>query len=147
MNGSKITIGAAPSTPSTSSAPRMVRGGNTESIHRAREAARGFACGLVPAPDSDTVDTLVLVVSELATNALRHGGGRYSLELSATTDAMTAAISDPSPVPPCERAPDLNGGSGGFGWHMVRRLTTDLTVTPGPGAGKTIRARLSRLGT
>ena len=125
----------------------MVRVGSTESIHRAREAARGFACGLVPAPGSDTVDTLVLVVSELATNALRHGGGRYALELSATRDALTAAISDPSPVPPRERAPDLNGGSGGFGWHMVRRLTTDLTVAPGPGAGKTIRARLSRLGT
>ncbi|RPK48723.1 hypothetical protein EES40_08695 [Streptomyces sp. ADI93-02] len=112
----------------------MVRGGSTESVHRAREAARGFACGLVPAPGSDTVDTLVLVVSELATNALRHGGGRYALELSATRDALTAAISDPSPVPPRERAPDLNGGSGGFGWHMVRRLTADLTVAPGPGA-------------
>ncbi|MFD4029170.1 ATP-binding protein [Streptomyces sp. NPDC058637] len=140
MDGSKISIAATPST------PRTTRGRSTESIHWAREAARTFACGLVPAPAPDTVDTLVLVVSELTTNALRHGGGQFTLELSATTDTVTVAISDPSPVPPRERAPDLNGGSGGFGWHMVRRLTTDLTVTPGPGAGKTIHARLSRLG-
>lgn len=138
MNGTKITIASTPSVPT------VVRGESTDSVHWAREAARAFTNDLVPAPYPSTADTLVLVGSELATNALRHGGGRYTLELSATTDAMTAAVSDPNPAPPLERTPDLNGGSGGFGWHMVRRLTTELTVTPTPGTGKTIRARLPR---
>ncbi|MER0445733.1 ATP-binding protein [Streptomyces sp. Edi4] len=140
MNGTKITIAPA------SSAPTVVRGESTDSVRRARETARAFTDSLVPALDPATADTLVLVVSELVTNALRHGGGRYTLELSATADGVAAAVSDPSPAPPRERTPDLNGGSGGFGWHMVRRLTTHLTITPGPGTGKTIHAQLPRLG-
>lgn len=141
MNGTKITIASTPSVPT------VVRGESTDSVRWAREAARAFTNDLVPALDPATAETLVLVVSELATNALRHGGGRYTLELSATTDALTAAVSDPSPAPPLERTPDLNGGSGGLGWHMVRRLTTSLTVTPGPGGGKTIHAQIPRPGT
>ncbi|WP_285574185.1 ATP-binding protein [Streptomyces sp. RTGN2] len=94
--------------------------------------------------DRTAGDSLVLVVSELVTNALRHGGGQYTLALSATEDTVTAEVSDRSPALPRERAPDLNGGSGGFGWHMVRRLTTGLSVIRGPGSGKTVRARIPR---
>ncbi|MFF8958109.1 ATP-binding protein [Streptomyces sp. NPDC014894] len=133
-------------TPSAPPAPTVVRGGSASSVHLAREAARAFTDRLTPAPDPATADTLVLVVSELVTNALRHGGGRYVLKLSAGPDAVTAAVTDPNPAPPRERAPDLDGGNGGFGWHMVRRLTTHLTTTPGPGPGKTIHARVPRYG-
>lgn len=138
MNGTKITIASTPS------APTVVRGDDTGGVRWAREATRAFTDNLNPTPDPATADTLVLVVSELVTNSLRHGGGRYALELSATKAALTAAVSDPSPAPPLERTPDLNDGGGGFGWHMVRCLTTDLSVTPGPGSGKTIHARLHR---
>ncbi|MFE4452849.1 ATP-binding protein [Streptomyces sp. NPDC056796] len=137
MNDQADTVASAPS------APAVVRGDSSESIHRAREASRAFTDRLAPAPDPTTADSLLLVVSELTTNALRHGGGRYTLELSATEDSVTAAVSDPSPAAPRERTPDLNGGSGGFGWHMIRRLATELTVTHGSGTGKTIRARLA----
>ncbi|MFE3249128.1 ATP-binding protein [Streptomyces sp. NPDC059209] len=131
-------------TTSTPPVTTVVRGDNTDSVHRARKAARTFTDRLAPAPDAALADALVLVVSELATNALRHGGGRYTLKLSASPGTVTAAISDPNPAPPRGRAPDLNGGSGGFGWHMIRRLTDDLIITPGPGPGKTIHARLTR---
>ncbi|MEW1691866.1 ATP-binding protein [Streptomyces sp. NPDC091265] len=134
------TIAVAP----RHSAPTVVRGAGADSIHQAREAARAFTDSLTPAPDPASADALILVVSELATNAVRHGGGRYTLTLSADPVTMTAAVSDPSPAPPRERAPDLNYGTGGFGWHMVRRLTSELTLTPGPGSGKTIHARLTR---
>jgi signal transduction histidine kinase len=89
-------------------------------------------------------DTLVLVVSELITNALRHGGGEYTLELSAGPGTVTARVTDPIPEPPRERTPDLNGGTGGFGRHMVRGLTSHLAITPGPGPGKTVHAQLVR---
>lgn len=45
---------------------------------------------------------------------------------------------------PRERTPDLHGGSGGFGWHMIRHLTSHLTITPAPGTGKTIHAQFPR---
>lgn len=113
-------------------------------IPRTRHVARAFADSLNPAPAPETAETLALVVSELATNALRHGGGHYTLSLSATADAVNVAVSDLNPAPPRERTPDLNDGTGGFGWHMIRRLTGDVTITPGPGQGKTIHARLER---
>ncbi|MBT2400877.1 ATP-binding protein [Streptomyces sp. ISL-100] len=119
-------------------------GDSTADIHRTREIARAFANSLSPALGADVADTLVLVVSELVTNAVRHGGGRYTLELSAGPDAVSAAVSDPNPSPPREVTPDLNGGSGGFGWHMVHRLTDCVTITPGPGPGKTINALIAR---
>ncbi|MFI2783814.1 ATP-binding protein [Streptomyces sp. ALB3] len=132
--------------PETATAPArtVVRGDSTDSIHWARRAARTFTDRLSPAPDPDLADTLVLVVSELVTNALRHGGGRFTLRLSSAPGTVTAAVSDPSPAPPRGRTPDLDGGTGGFGWHMVRRLTQALTITPGPGSGKTVRAQLAR---
>lgn len=128
----------------TPSASAVVEGDSPADIARARDVARTFAEGLDPAMAPETVQTLALVVSELATNALRHGGGRYALRLGATADAVTIAVSDPDPAPPRERAPDLNGGAGGFGWPMVRRLAGKVTITSGPGRGKTIHVRLLR---
>ncbi|MFC8074477.1 ATP-binding protein [Streptomyces sp. NPDC057307] len=100
--------------------PTVVRGAGRQSIHRAREATRAFTDLLCPAPDPNVADTLVLVVSELVTNAVRHGGGKYTLELSADPGVLTVAVTDPTPAHPRERTPDLNGSAGGFGWHMVR---------------------------
>ncbi|MFE9559068.1 ATP-binding protein [Streptomyces sp. NPDC006692] len=113
-------------------------------VSRARDAARAFVEGLTPAPEPETAEALGLVVSELTTNALRHGGGRYTLRLNATADWVDVAVSDVSPMLPRERTPDLNGGTGGFGWHMIRRLASDVNVVPIPRQGKTIRARLPR---
>ncbi|MGW7194590.1 ATP-binding protein [Streptomyces chryseus] len=135
MNDTKITDTVA---------SHLTMGDSTADARRARDITRAFTAGLDPAASPDVADTLVLVVSELVTNALRHGGGRYTLELSAGPDTVSASVSDPSPTAPREVAPDLNGGSGGFGWHMVRRLTDSVTVAAGPGTGKTISAAMAR---
>ncbi|QIY56356.1 ATP-binding protein [Streptomyces sp. RPA4-5] len=137
MNGTKIISAPHP-------VPTVVRGESPESIHRARVAARSFTDNLTPVPDPERADAFLLVVSELATNAVRHGGGRYTLQLFAGPDTLTAAVSDLSSAAPRERTPDLNGGSGGFGWHMIRHLTSHLAITPAPGTGKTIHAQLPR---
>ncbi|MEV4045971.1 ATP-binding protein [Streptomyces sp. NPDC049744] len=125
-------------------APVRTEGDSPSGIAHARDVTRAFVDGLDPAPAAETAETLVLVVSELTTNAVRHGGGRYTLELTATADALNAAVSDPDPTRPRERTPDLDGGTGGFGWPMVRRLTSRVAVTSAPGQGKTIHARLPR---
>ncbi|MFE5524540.1 ATP-binding protein [Streptomyces virginiae] len=111
----------------------------------ARQATRAFLEALGrPAIGREQADTVVLVVSELVTNALRHGGGAYTLHLTAHPSCIEVAVEDPSPRPPRMRAPDLVDGTGGFGWHMVDDLSLATVVTPGPGSGKTVRALLPR---
>ncbi|MBB6439299.1 ATP-binding protein [Streptomyces candidus] len=134
--------------------PETIRGRGTAGVVRARKAARAFADRLSPAPAPDTTDSLVLVVSELVTNAVRHGGGRYTLALSASSETLTVAVGDPSPERPHPRAPDTADGGGGFGWHLVRMLAQEVTVLPGqvvltgpaprPGTGTRSHARVRR---
>ncbi|MEU1128028.1 ATP-binding protein [Streptomyces sp. NPDC005899] len=137
-------IQATTMVPATSAGSFVLHGDTSAGIARARDTARAFADSLKPALSAETAQTLALLVSELITNALRHGGGRYTLELGAAPDAVYASVSDPSPSAPRERTPDLNGGTGGFGWHMIRRLARGVAVTKAPGGGKTIRVRLPR---
>ncbi|MEU1105735.1 ATP-binding protein [Streptomyces tibetensis] len=89
-------------------------------------------------------DTVVLLVSELVTNALRHGGGRRTLELTAHRNTIEVAVHDPSRHVPRMRTPDLNGGTGGFGWPKVTRLAHATAVTRQASGGKTVSALLAR---
>ncbi|MFK4548345.1 hypothetical protein RKD29_007941 [Streptomyces tendae] len=89
--------------------PVVVEDDSPAGIAHARDMARAFAANLDPAPPAETAETLALVVSELATNALRHGGGRYRMHLHADADALYVAMSDLNPALPRERTPDLNG--------------------------------------
>ncbi|MEV6537374.1 ATP-binding protein [Streptomyces sp. NPDC051639] len=112
---------------------------STASIARARESARSFLEGIGPIGD-DAATSVVLVVSELVTNALRHGGGAYPLDLVAHPDSIEVAVHDHSSQAPRMRTPELNG-TGGFGWPMVNRLARATAVTPRrPSGGKTVSA-------
>ncbi|MFB0615774.1 ATP-binding protein [Streptomyces sp. AGS-58] len=114
-------------------------------IADARDTARAFLQGLrQPAVAPDAADTVVLVVSELVTNALRHGGGRCTLDLTARPDSIEVAVHDPSRHAPRMRTPDLNGGTAGFGWPMVNRLARATAVTRRASGGKTVSACLAR---
>ncbi|MFD5891589.1 ATP-binding protein [Streptomyces sp. NPDC060334] len=114
-------------------------------VAEARRTARAFLDGLgQPAVGPEQADTVVLVVSELVTNALRHGGGAYALRLAAHPGGIEVAVGDPSPRVPRVRTPDLTDGTGGFGWHMINDLAHHVAVKPGPKGGKTVRAFLPR---
>ncbi|QGZ47636.1 ATP-binding protein [Streptomyces sp. QHH-9511] len=110
----------------------------------ARDSARFFLEGLVPTLASEAADTVLLGVSELVTNALRHGGGTRTLDLTANPGSIEVAVHDYSPHVPRMRTPDLNGGTGGFGWLMVNRLATATAVTRRATGGKPVRALLPR---
>ncbi|MBT2384602.1 ATP-binding protein [Streptomyces sp. ISL-11] len=101
----------------------------------ARHATAEFLATHCPWADLDAV---VLVVSELVTNAIRHTGGWWRLCVRAVQGRLVVEIADASPCPPVPRAPDLTG-AGGLGWHMVERLATCLEIDRGP-QGKTVRA-------
>ncbi|MEU3317361.1 ATP-binding protein [Streptomyces sp. NPDC006662] len=113
-------------------------------VASARESTRDFLDRLACPLAAETADTVVLVVSELVTNALRHAGGTCTVDLTAHPDSIEVAVHDPSPQAPRMRTPDLNGGTGGFGWPMVNRLARATSVTRRPSGGKTVRAVLPR---
>lgn len=114
-------------------------------VAEARETTRAFLDALwQPVVDPEAADTVVLVVSELVTNALRHGGGTYALRLTAHPGFIKVAVDDPSAQAPRMRTPDLNGGTGGFGWGMVNRLAHSTAVTRRPSGGKTVSALFAR---
>ncbi|WP_328908631.1 ATP-binding protein [Streptomyces sp. NBC_00234] len=142
MNSTTISI------PSALPVVNVVRGDSAAGVSQARQAACAFSDRLTPAPRPDMEDTLVLVVSELVTNALRHGGGAFSLRLTAHPDAVEVAVDDVSPRMSRMRAPDLTDAGGGFGfgfgWPMVNRLARTTAITRRRAGGKTVTAYLPR---
>jgi anti-sigma regulatory factor (Ser/Thr protein kinase) len=65
--------------------------------------------------DRSWLDSVELVVSELVSNAVRHGGGCRSLDLQAHEDHVTVGAADGSPIVPRRRdEPDSDGGRGVF---------------------------------
>lgn len=73
-----------------------------------------------------TADDVTLLVSELATNALRHGGAPTVVELRTDGAAYVLDVADHDtgtpPVVAGARAP----GDGGFGLLIARRLADDV---------------------
>ncbi|MFJ9341947.1 ATP-binding protein [Streptomyces sp. NPDC101733] len=117
----------------------------TDSPADARERTRDFLDALARPLARGAADTVVLVVSELVTNALRHGGGTYKLDLTAHPGGIEVAVHDPSPpLMPRQRVPDLIGGTGGFGCHMINDLALTTSATRRASGGKTVTALLPR---
>ncbi|WP_328310664.1 ATP-binding protein [Streptomyces sp. NBC_00442] len=114
------------------------------SLADARDSARNFVAGLADPVAADAADTVVLVVSELVTNSLRHGGGTCTLDLTEHPGSIEVAVHDRSTRAPLMRRPDLHDGTGGFGWPMVNRLAHATYVTHSSAGGKTVSAFLPR---
>ncbi|GAA3715980.1 ATP-binding protein [Streptomyces tremellae] len=77
-----------------------------------------------------------LVVSELVTNALRHAGGAWTLEVDRRPGLLTVGVRDEDGTPPDARPLALDG-RGGLGLHIVERLAGRVRVTPAA-QGKTV---------
>lgn len=106
----------------------------------ARRIVRHALAALGPLPPAQ-VDDLLLVTSELVTNAHRHGGGVTGFGLKVGRDRVTVSVSDASGNSPVyELRQELRPG--GFGWPIVLRLCREVTVDTHPG-GKTIHAAVT----
>jgi anti-sigma regulatory factor (Ser/Thr protein kinase) len=88
--------------------------------------------------DGDWLDAAMAVVSELVTNAVRHGGGEIVVDVEAYGREAVVSVSDGSSVVPRRREPD---GTGGLGLAIIEALTTRWHVESHEG-GKRVRARL-----
>ncbi len=96
------------------------------------------------------LEALVIITSELATNAIRHGGGVGRIQLWHDSQYLYVRVTDEGPglvdtaagmtLPDPERL-------GGRGMWIVRSLSHDLVVGTGPAErGTSITARIRRAG-
>lgn len=90
--------------------------------------------------DPDWTQDTVLVVSELVSNALLHGGGCVGIDVQAHDGVVVIGIADGSAVIPRPRAGDATGGRGLL---LVEALTQQWGVENHHG-GKRVWARLRR---
>ncbi|WP_280882543.1 ATP-binding protein [Streptomyces pseudovenezuelae] len=103
----------------------------------ARNVTRRFLALAAPEGES-AIDTVLLVMSELFTNAVRHAGGATGFRLEAGPGTVTVAVHDASTVSPRSLPLDLTR-PGGFGWLLVRELAVDVRVEV-HAMGKTVTA-------
>ncbi|WP_433795373.1 ATP-binding protein [Actinoplanes sp. CA-252034] len=90
----------------------------------ARRAATAVLAGWGFRND-DWLDAAAVVVSELVTNAVRHGGGCLALHLEAHDERVVVSVADGSSVVPRRRDPD---GDGGRGIALIEALSEGWTV-------------------
>ena len=106
-------------------------------------AARQFvALELADHGLDDAVPDARLVVSELATNAVRHAGSRFTVTVDVTGGAVLVTVTDPSSALPFPvHASPLHDSGRGLG--IVAELSARWGVTPEPHGGKSVWALIA----
>jgi hypothetical protein len=107
---------------------------------RARVRTELTGAPTVASPERDHwSERLVLIVDELASNALRHGGAPVAATLSRSGNHWLIAIGDSSARMPPTPARGRDPGLGGFGLYLVADLSHRHGWCPDDGA-KTVWA-------
>lgn len=117
-----------------------------ETSAQARGIAQDFLESMSPPATPETIDTVLLVVSELVTNAYQHAGGLRGMRLSGGPGTVHIEVADGSPALPHHRVTDLMTGdeTGGFGWPLVHHLAQQVTVDRRtPRGGKTVHVTVA----
>ncbi len=102
-----------------------------EPTPEAAAEARRYADELLHGWDAVFVGDVVLLVGELAANAVRHAATRFTLSLRLQTGSLLVSVKDANPAPPqlAELSPTAVGGRGlvivnalskSWGWKPVR---------------------------
>ncbi|MFV0135610.1 ATP-binding protein [Streptomyces sp. HMX87] len=140
---------AAPSAaPPGRQARRLSFDGASGVVPLARDFTRQalYAWGWLPAATADqraAAEDVLLVVSELVTNACLHAEGPDELWITCDKKVIRLEVSDRGTGQPAPRTPHRAGRPGGHGMFIVQRLCLDWGVVRSPGvAGKTVWAEL-----
>ncbi|MFI9203369.1 ATP-binding protein [Streptomyces sp. NPDC053048] len=103
--------------------------------------------GWLPAVTADhraAAEDVLLVVSELVTNACLHADGPEELRVSRTGKVLRLEVTDLGAGTPAPRTPHRAGRPGGHGMFIVQRLCLDWgVVRRTDGTGKTVWAELA----
>jgi two-component sensor histidine kinase len=104
--------------------------------------ARRFVAERLVATDLDhLVDTVGLIVSELATNAVRHAHSPFRVSLAREEDQLLLVVRDESSAPALLGEGEPSAG-GGRGLQLVSTLSREWGVTPHARGGKSVWARI-----
>ncbi|OKK17297.1 hypothetical protein AMK16_20755 [Streptomyces sp. CB00455] len=120
---------------------RREESGSAHTVPRTATQARDHVRALIePCGSGDQVLTdALLVTSELATNAIRHGGGIVGFSASVSPEGLRLAIADASGDAPVTMAREPGTVPlGGFGWPLICRLTRKVAISRLPAGGKSI---------
>ncbi|MFJ4409811.1 ATP-binding protein [Streptomyces sp. NPDC088910] len=128
---------------------KLALSGESGIVPRARDFTRQALrdWGWLPAASADrraAAEDVLLVVSELVTNACLHAGGPDELRLRRNPKSLRLEVVDSGPGEPSPRTPHRAGRPGGHGMFIVQRLCLDWGVireTDRP--GKTVWAELA----
>ncbi|WP_371101627.1 ATP-binding protein [Streptomyces sp. PU_AKi4] len=105
-----------------------------------------YAWGWLPAATADqraAAEDVLLVVSELVTNACLHAEGQDHLAITCDKKVIRIEVTDRGTGQPAPRTPHRAGRPGGHGMFIVQRLCLDWGVVRAPDvAGKTVWAEL-----
>jgi Histidine kinase-like ATPase domain len=103
--------------------------------------------GWLPASTADrsaAAEDVLLVVSELVTNACLHADGPEELRVTCSAKVLRLEVTDRGEGRPAPRTPHRAGRTGGHGMFIVQRLCLDWGVSTVLGdAGKTVWAELA----
>jgi anti-sigma regulatory factor (Ser/Thr protein kinase) len=103
--------------------------------------------GWLPAATADqraAAEDVLLVVSELVTNACLHADGPEELRIGSGPKLLRLEVVDAGSGAPAARTPHRAGRPGGHGMFIVQRLCLDWgVVRKADGAGKTVWAELA----
>jgi anti-sigma regulatory factor (Ser/Thr protein kinase) len=128
---------------------RLPLSGESGIVPRARDFTRQALrdWGWLPAATADrraAAEDVLLVVSELVTNACLHAGGPEELRLHRNQKSLRLEVVDSGAGDPAPRTPHLAGRPGGHGMFIVQRLCLDWgVVRHGDRPGKTVWAELA----
>ncbi|MET9378334.1 ATP-binding protein [Streptomyces sp. NPDC003035] len=87
-----------------------------------RQALREWF-GPVGGADEIFVEDVLLLVSEVVTNAYKHGGAPYELRLGRSGGRVWVQVSDTSPARPHPHGPHVPSRSSGHGLYLLERLS------------------------
>jgi len=112
-----------------------------EPVPRVVGDARRFIRQHAPAVPADLLDVLLLLSSELVTNAVIHARTSLEVGITVTDRSLIVSVHDEDLGVAPERSESREGG---WGLGLVRTLAEDYDMERHAGAGKTAWFRVSR---